>query len=116
MPSEKFVQNRVLLLSSADVRLFRNNCGVARYPTESGKDMRVKYGVGQPGGSDIIGIRAIRRGGVKVGQFVAIEVKADGNKPNLEQSQFLQVIQGLGGLAAVVRSEEEAKLLLQDDG
>ena len=115
MPSEKTIMQGILMLSSKRIRLFRNNCGIARYYNAAGDDMRVEYGVGQPGGSDIIGIRTIIRGGVEIGQFVALEVKAKGKNPTPKQRQFLEVIRGLGGLAAVVRSVEEAEKLLNEE-
>ena len=102
-----------MLLSTGSVRLFRNNSGWAQY-AKGGKKYWVKYGVANPGGSDIIGIRTIIRGGEEIGQFVALEVKSEGKKPTPKQANFIKVINGLGGLAAVVRSEEEAKALLQD--
>ena len=115
MPSEQAIMKGILMLSSKRVLLFRNNCGVARYHSNEGRDMMVKYGVANPGGSDIIGIRIIIRGGVEIGQFVALEVKTKGKYPTPKQRQFLEVIRGLGGLAAVVRSVEEAEKLLNEE-
>ena len=115
MSTEKAIQQRVLMLSSESIRLFRNNCGLATYRSDDGRDMMVKYGVANPGGSDIIGIRTIIRDGAKIGQFVALEVKEGRRQPTPAQKGFLEVVQSLGGLAAVVRSEEEAKRLLNEE-
>ena len=53
----------------------RNNCGSYKTP-EGGF---VKYGVGNPGGSDLIGLRSLvvtpQMVGQRIGQFVAVEAQ-----------------------------------------
>ena len=60
------------------------------------------------GVSDIIGCIP------KTGRYLAIEVKRPGGKPTPEQQQFIDTINGAGGLAFVAHSVEEveSKLLL----
>jgi hypothetical protein len=75
-----------------DVVLWRNNVGC-----QGG----VRYGLCK-GSSDLVGLL---RGS---GRFVALEVKAPNGKISDEQRMFLALIRQLGGVAAVVRSVEEA--------
>jgi hypothetical protein len=58
------------------------------------------------GVSDIIGCIP------KTGRFLAIEVKRPGNKPTAEQQQFIDTINGAGGLAFVAYSVEEVSFRL----
>ena len=55
------------------------------------------------GVSDIIGCLP------KTGRFLAIEVKRPGGKPTPEQQQFIDTINGAGGLAFVARSIEDVE-------
>lgn len=94
--------------------LWRNNCGALR-----DRDGRViRYGVANPGGSDLIGFRSIVVTPEHVGQtlalFAAIEVKAPGGKHPVtpEQAQFIAAITAAGGLAGVARNPAQARLIL----
>jgi hypothetical protein len=78
-------------------RVFRNNVGML--PDKNGQ--MVKFGLCNPGGSDLIGIS-------KDGRFLAIEVKIQGKSPTKEQSNFIIMVQKLGGIAFVAHSVEEA--------
>ncbi|MCK8785229.1 VRR-NUC domain-containing protein [Roseomonas sp. NAR14] len=95
-----------------DTRVFRNNAGVAHYPDGS----VVRYGVGNPGGSDLIGIQAVTitpaMVGQVIGRFVALEVKANG-RATQEQRAFIAMVLRFGGVAGVVRSPEEAVAVLE---
>ncbi|MEO5375642.1 MAG: VRR-NUC domain-containing protein [Alphaproteobacteria bacterium] len=95
-----------------DVRVFRNNCGVALHPDGS----RVVYGL-CPGSSDLIGFRTVTVTpdlvGRQLAQFVAIEVKTATGRVSPEQRRFLDAVERAGGLAAVVRSPEAAAALFQ---
>lgn len=81
-------------------RLWRNNVGIATFKHVSTKRIRrVSYGVGGSGASDLVGMRA-------GGQFVAIEVKSSKKMPlRPNQKQFLLVVKGCGGYAAVCYPE-----------
>lgn len=73
--------------------LWRNNCGYddAR---------RVRYGVGNPGGADLIGMYN--------GRFVAIEIKTPIGKQTEEQRMFQRLVESKGGIYVVLRSVDEA--------
>ena len=101
-----------LALTGERTRLFRNNCGQGWQGTTfsvrngqlvSGEARRVHYGL-CPGSGDLIGIHA--------GRFVSLEVKSDTGRVKKEQTQFIDVVQGLGGIAGIVRSVQEARALL----
>lgn len=115
MSRETPIQKRILLTigSRDDVRLFRNNNGVAVYPDGS----RVKYGIANPGGSDLIGwhSRIITSAdiGKRVALFVGLEVKSDSGDPTEDQLRFIRAVLAAGGIAAVVRSVAEASQALE---
>ncbi len=90
----------------------RNNCGSYKSPTGT----FVRYGVGNPGGSDLIGLRCItvtpEMVGQQIGQFLAVEVKRPGGHPTDEQVQFIEMVRNMGGLGFVATSDEHARALL----
>lgn len=95
-----------LALSAEGVVAWRNNIGTAEYWNVHKEDAdHVAYGVGGPGGSDLLGIVG--------GRFVALELKAPGarTKPAraVLQAQFRALVQSAGGFACVVRSVDEAR-------
>jgi hypothetical protein len=102
-----------LELSKHGVLTFRNNCG--QYKTEQGYVIR--YGVGNPGGSDLIGIvpTVITQEMVNktLGVFAAIEVKTPTGRPTKEQLNFIDVILQNGGIAGICRSPEDARKLVK---
>jgi hypothetical protein len=91
----------------------RNNCGSYKSPTGT----FVRYGVGNPGGSDLIGLRTItitpQMVGQRIGQFVALEVKRPGQRPTEQQEQFMAMVHDRGGLAGVATSVEQAQAMLE---
>jgi hypothetical protein len=94
-----------LFLSGAGVIAWRNNIGTAEFWNEhAARPDHVAFGVGGPGGSDIIGLLR--------GRFFALELKAPGarTKPAraLLQEQFRRLVRSAGGFATVVRSVDEA--------
>lgn len=130
--TEQEIQQRILLACGrGSVRLWRNNVGTGW----AGQATRVTQGNlravaaslrpgdvvirgGRPlhaglciGSSDLIGYRTI--GGIA--QFIALEVKTTRGRVSAEQQQFLQVIDGAGGCAGVVRSVDDAQMLLAID-
>lgn len=108
---EKNIQSEIMLaLSYAGSTVFRNNCGVTP-PQQDGR--RIRYGVGNPGGSDLIGITPVTITPDMVGQtlgvFTAIEVKKPtGSRISQDQKNFIAAIINAGGYAGVARSPEEA--------
>lgn len=96
--SEKEIQNNIrVALSEAGCKVWRNNAGFATY--HNGEV--VKYGVANPGGSDLIGI-------APGGYFVAIEVKTNKGKATEAQENFIRVIKEMGGRAGIAHNAQEA--------
>jgi hypothetical protein len=77
----------------------------------------IRYGVGNPGGSDLIGIKTItvtpEMVGQRIGVFAAIEVKTPTGRASEQQQRFLSMVGVLGGIAGIARSVEDAANLLQ---
>ncbi len=104
MNQETEVQNRIRLHLSErfpGILLWRNTLGF---------DSRAKvyYGIGNPGGSDLIGLYR--------GRFIAIEVKVPGARTEperlVEQTNFIRVTKGSGALAGFANSPEEAEAII----
>lgn len=95
------------------VKLWRNNCGA--YKDDHGR--LIRYGVANPGGSDLIGMRSVVITSDMVGKTVAVicalEVKHGSNRATPEQENFIRVITAAGGLAGVVRTPDDARALLR---
>ena len=76
----------------------------------------MQFGVGNPGGSDLIGYRRVTVTPEMVGQslavFAAVEVKTPRGRIKPEQQQFVDHIRGAGGIAGIARSVDEAKNIL----
>lgn len=112
--SEQAIQQEIILnLSKSGARLLRNNCGQCQ-----ASDGRViRYGVGNPGGSDLIGLHTITITPEMVGQqlavFTAIEVKTPTGRVSEQQQRFIAMVKSLGGIAGVARSVEDAADLLK---
>jgi hypothetical protein len=98
-------------LSESGGRIFRNNVGT--FYTKDGRPVRCGL---CPGSSDLIGITPVtitpEMVGQTVGVFTALEVKSQRGRSSLEQINFIGMVQSLGGIAAVVRSPEEAAYVL----
>lgn len=115
--SETAIQQRIRLALGKlpYLRLFRNNCGKLPDP-RTGR--WVEFGVGSPGGGDLIGWRTItvtpEMVGQQVAQFVSLEVKTATGRVRPEQENWRRVVERCGGLAAVVRSEEDALRIMRD--
>lgn len=76
----------------------------------------MQFGVGSPGGSDLIGYRRVRvtpeMVGQEIAQFAALEVKSARGRVRPEQQQFIDHIVSAGGIAGIARSVDEAQSLL----
>lgn len=75
--------------------LWRNNIGVAEM-----RGYKVRFGVGGPGGADLIGCYR--------GRFVAVEIKTPTGRQSDEQRMFQRLVEGKGGIYVVLRSVDEA--------
>ena len=115
--SETAIQQRIRLALGklAWVRMFRNNVGKLPDP-RTGR--WVEFGVGGKGGGDLLGWRTItvtpEMVGQQVAQFVSLEVKTATGRVRPEQENWRRVVERCGGLAAVVRSEEDALRIMHD--
>jgi hypothetical protein len=98
---------RLALGQVIEIVLWRNNIGVAdmrKGPNDRG--FKVRFGVGGPGGADLIGIFRHRSG---LGQFVAAEIKTERGRQTDEQRVFQQLVESKGGIYVVLRSVDEAR-------
>lgn len=97
--SETALQSRIMLeCGKQGIVLLRNNSGSLPDP-KTGR--WIKYGVGSPGGSDLIGWN-------KEGRFCAVEVKVPKGRVRPEQVQFIAAVRRGGGYAGIARSVEDA--------
>lgn len=78
--------------------LWRNNCG---YDAQR----HVRYGVGSPGGADLIGLHN--------GRFLAVEIKTQTGRQSDEQRRFQQLVESKGGIYKILRSVDEARAWLE---
>lgn len=89
-------------------RIAASECGATVWRNNQGayeKDgYHIKYGVCNPGGSDLIGIYK--------GRFLALEVKKPGGRVTTEQAQFIEYVNRAGGIAGIVYSPDDVKKLL----
>jgi hypothetical protein len=104
--SEANVQGDCMIaLSDAGCVIWRNNCG--QLPDRTGRPIR--YGVGNPGGSDLIGI-------APDGRFLAVECKTAIGQPTDAQVRFIDAVRAKGGRAGIARSADDAVKIALDDG
>jgi hypothetical protein len=98
--------------SRLGARLWRNNCGQVQV-----RGQWIRYGIGNPGGSDLIGYLPVtitpEMVGHTVAVFIALEAKTATGRVRPEQAQFLHIVGGHGARAGVVRSVEDAEALLR---
>jgi len=80
-------------LSKAGHRVFRNNIGTCM----TARGDYIRYGVCNPGGSDLIGW-------TKTGRFLAIEVKTESGRLTEAQERFLEAVNKFGGVGICAKS------------
>lgn len=97
--TESHIQDsiRLALGNVPGLVLFRNNIGSA--VMRGG--FRVAFGVGGPGGSDLVGIYR--------GRAVFVEVKTPIGKLSPAQKQFRDLVEGKGATYVVLRSVDDAR-------
>lgn len=110
--SEQAIQQEIRLrLSRGRVRLLRNNTGILK--DRFGRP--VQFGLAK-GSGDLIGWRTVtitpEMVGQRIAQFVSLEVKTATGRVRPEQEQWRKVVEQAGGVAAVVRSVEDAERAL----
>ena len=114
---ETVLQNEIRLALSArcpSTTVFRNHTGALRDPRTG---QMVRFGLA-PGSPDLVGWKSVVVTADMVGQrlavFCGLEVKIPGGRVRPDQVNFLDRLREAGGLAGVVRSEEEAVAILSD--
>lgn len=106
---ESNIQSAIMLaLSESGVLIFRNNVGALKDKT----GRIVRYGVCNPGGSDLIGATPVIITEEMVGQtlavFTAIEVKTATGRASEAQTLFIEAVRRHGGRAGIARSPQDA--------
>lgn len=100
------------LATQAGARLFRNNVGVL----EDKRGVPVRYGLA-PGSADLIGWVPVTITPEMVGQtvavFASVEVKTAKGRVRSEQAAWADAVAAAGGMAGIVRSEEDLRKVLQ---
>lgn len=119
---ESAILHRVMLaLTGIGARLLRNNSGSAymgdaTYLKDGSVLIRnprhVKFGVGNPGGADLIGWMPYTVRPSDVGRqlalFTAVETKQPGGRVSPEQRQFLSAVEAAGGVSVVAYEADSA--------
>lgn len=76
----------------------------------------MKYGIGNPGGGDLIGWKTVvitpDMVGRHIAQFMSIEVKAPKGVVRPEQLTWAENVRKAGGIAVIARSVEDVRFLL----
>lgn len=99
---ESDIQRLIMLaLSEAGCVIWRNNSGCLK----DARGVPVRFGVGSPGGSDLIGI-------APDGRFLAVEIKTPKGKATDAQLNFISAVIKKGGIAGIARSPADAVALL----
>lgn len=104
---EAQIQDVVLDVLISDTRcvLWRNNIGLStHWPDGRERARPIRYGVCNPGGSDLLGCFGPR--------ILAVETKTVRGRLSEPQRVFARAITDRGGTYAVVRSEADARGLL----
>lgn len=123
--SESLVSKQILVTvgNRDDVTLWRNNCGqayVGKFDRESNSiqfPKAIRYGVNNPGGSDLIGFVQVKITEDMIGGtlavFLGVEIKREkGGVASPEQIEFIDFVNTSGGIAGIVNSVESAELLV----
>lgn len=90
------------LCGTGEVLLERNNIGLAWMKNGA----PVKFGVGNPGGSDFVGVYR--------GRALYVEIKTPDGRQSPDQRRFQAKIERHGGIYRVLRSVEDARAFLAE--
>lgn len=109
---ESAIQNQIRLALAGRATVFRVNVGTGWTGNEilrDGKDVLIRdarpLSTGLPPGfADLVGWVSMDG----VARFLALECKAERGRVSEDQQRFLDTVRRAGGLAAAVRSPEEA--------
>jgi hypothetical protein len=93
---------RIALGRLPDLRLFRNNVGVADV-----RGQKIRFGL-LKGSSDLIGFIRLNIDGKAFARFVSLEIKTETGRTTPEQDLWIALVRKFGGFACVVRSVDEA--------
>ena len=97
-----------LAMSRAGSRLFRNNCGAL----QDRHGQWIRFGIANPGGSDLIGWTPVRVHKNMIGKtiavFTAVEAKTRYGMMTEEQSNFIMQVNKQGGIAFVATGSTDA--------
>ncbi len=96
MTEPELIRAILLAASRCGALLWRNNVG----QLQDIEGRWVRYGVCNPGGSDLIGWTA-------TGRFLAVEVKAGRTATTGDQERFLAAVVKAGGIGIIARSVED---------
>jgi len=106
--TESSLMRRIMLAVAKTTVLFRNQCG---FYVQDGRPIR--YGIANPGGADLIGWTSLEvtpeMVGKRIAVITALEVKTEKGRPTPDQLRFIEAVRRAGGIAEIVRSEEQAK-------
>lgn len=110
-PAERQLEPVLLavLCGGTGLVLHRNQSGHATHRSPDGREWHVDYGVGNPpgGGGDYIGMWS------PTGRYVEVEMKTDAGRLSPKQRARAALVARCNGIYAVVRSEADARELLQ---
>jgi hypothetical protein len=73
---------------------------VIEYPRQ------VKFGLAK-GSSDLVGFKTEQIGSIKIPRFLGLEIKVGRDKLRAEQENFMNTLNGFGGLGAVVKDNTD---------
>jgi len=111
VPEATLLKRLMIHGSTLGLRLFRNQVG--SYQLKDGRYLTSGLCVGS---SDLIGYLPITitpdMVGKRIAVFVAIEAKGPRGRVRKEQQQFVEVVAGMGGIAAIVRSVQEVAAII----
>lgn len=126
MSEATLLRQLLLELSRGPTRVFRNNVGTAWQGTPAWRTSTelclirprvVHFGLAD-GSADLIGWRTITISpdmvGGQVAVFTSVEAKTPTGRIDPKQKQWRDAVHAAGGLAAIVRSVDDGRLLLDN--